>query len=231
MSLSTRFAFAISLTLGLVLGPACDKGEDSSEGGDKAAEKSKGGGKDAPGDGEVGKDAKDDAKDEVDAKKDDGKDEDKGTATLKLGDDDTEWKAKRASARIKDGGKLRITASVYNQDDETASRQALTLLIKDFKGPGSYEADPFNSNLTSVSLNLKGMKKADADKDKDKADAAAKKAAMDGIRGGSVSLLKGAKIEITNVTDDFIDGTLTWSGVAYKGPNKIAGDFHARIKD
>ncbi len=175
-------------------------------------------------------DAKEDAKDEVeDAKA--PKDEDKGTAELTLGDDGEVWKAKRASARLKDGGKLRITASVQTTSEDKTSRRQLSLTVTDYKGPGKYVITDMMSNLTAVSLDLGGIKKAEAEGDKAKTDEEATKAALDGIKGGSVLLLRDAKVEITKADDDFIDGTIEWSGVSTGGPAKLSGTFHARVKD
>jgi hypothetical protein len=209
--ISTLSLFLSSLGLCLVAG--CDKKSPES---------------DAAPDAAVVEEAEDDAKEERKSKKDDSAD--KGTAVLKLGDDGEEWKAKRASARIKEDGSLRIMASVYSQTDEQAARRAITLYVKDYKGKGQYVIKNMSSNLTAVKLNLGKLKAADKEKDATKADAARTDVAMDGLKGGSVMLLRDAKVEITEVTDDFIDGKIEWSGIALNGANKLKGDFHAVIK-
>ena len=158
-------------------------------------------------------------------------DEDKGTAVLQLGENETEWKAKRASARLKDNGSLRITASVYDQNDESAARRSLTLVIKDYKGVGEYTLNDMSSNLTAVKLDLEKVAAVDAAPDETAAQDAAQAAALDGMKGASVVLLQNAKVKITKAGEDFIDGSLSWSGVALNGPGTLSGTFHARVKE
>jgi hypothetical protein len=172
--------------------------------------------------------AEDEAKDEAKSKKGD-EDEDKGSAKLLLGDDETVWEATRATAYPKDDGKMKILASVSHGEGESRTRKSLTLVIKDYKGTGSYVMG-MSSNLTAVKLNYGKIKKAEEEGDKKAADKEAEKAAKDAIGGASVALLQGAKVEITKADDDYIDGTITWTGVALRGPKKLSGEFHARIK-
>lgn len=218
MRSSHRITTAL-LTLCLLLG--CDGGDDKAPPGAKA---NSGGVADS-----ASADAEAEAKDEVDAATS-PKDDDKGTAELTLGDGGETWKAKRASARIKDDGKLRITASVQSISEDTTSRRQLTLNLANYEGPGKYVITDMMSNLTAVSLDFGATKKAEAEGDEAKANDAAKKAALDGIQGGSVLLLKDAKVEITKADGDFIDGTIVWTGISTSGTNKLSGTFHARVK-
>lgn len=181
--------------------------------------------------GEINREAEDEAKDEADAKEGKDEDEDKGSATLLLGEDELEWKAERASARLKDDGKLKISASVHSQVDDEVNRRQLRLVLTDYKGPGKYEVKDMSSSLTAINLNTKDLKKAEEEGDKEKADKAATKAAMDAIGGGSVVLLRGTQVEITSANDEFIDGTFSISGAqGLRGPKKLSGEFHARVK-
>ncbi len=214
---TTPALFALALLAG------CGGGNEEA-----STNESKAGQADADADAKAGADA--DAKDEADAAKVPN-DEEKGTAELTLGDDGEVWKAKRASARLKEDGKLRITASVQSISEEKTSRRQLTLNIQDYEGPGKYAITDMMSNLTAVSLNLGATKKAEAEGDEAKADEAATKAAIEGIQGGSVLLLKDAKVEITKADENFIDGTIEWSGISTSGTSKLSGRFHARVKN
>ncbi len=166
---------------------------------------------------------KGDAKKGDETKKSASKDEeDKGNVKLILGDDETPWVSKRARARIKDG-KLSISASVVHLSEDSSSGRLLRLSISKYDGPGKYEIAGYNSSLAGVKLDLKDVKKAEEAKDETATKEATEKAATDAIKGGSVMLLKGAKVEVTKATDDFIDGTISWSGIAMNGPGKLEG--------
>lgn len=129
-------------------------------------------------------------------------------------------------------GKLRISASVYHRVGDVNHRKSLTLNIDEFKGPGKYEITSMSSNLTGVKLDLSGVEKAAEKNDKAETDKATQKAAIDSIGGASVTLLRGAKVEVTQVSDAFIDGTVTWSGhPGLRGTNKVTGEFHAKVRE
>ena len=152
------------------------------------------------------------------------KDADKGSAKLKLGDAD--WTAERASARIKDGKKLRITASRTTRVDGKINSQRLTLSVGDYNGPGDYVIEGYASSFAGAGVATADVKAAEKD------DAKTTKVATEAIKGGSVSLLTGAKVEIESATAEFIDGSFSWSGATVsKGPKNISGTFHARIKE
>ncbi|MFO7566207.1 MAG: hypothetical protein R6X02_26410 [Enhygromyxa sp.] len=199
-SRSSLFAFC----LGLIASVGCDKGEKAEEHGNKAAKADER-------EGDQGEASKA-------AAADDGKVEDEGKVVLTLGDEAVKWEAKRSSAEYEDNGSLWIRASVHKQDDESASRASLTLRIWKFEGPGEYVLRGANSNLTGVKVDLDDEGKA------------TKEAVVSGISRGSVVVLQNAKVEVTSVTDDFIDGSFTWSGVSFNGPNKVSGTFHSRVK-
>ncbi|PRQ06943.1 hypothetical protein [Enhygromyxa salina] len=171
------------------------------------------------------KDDKNDKDDEGDESEESAKqDEDKGHAKLKLGERD--WSTERASAQLQDTGHLRVRASRTEKVDGESRREALTLLIRDYKGPGSYTTDKVNSNFTGVGFDIEAAEKAAAEQDDDKSTALA----TDMIRKSTVVLLQDAKIEITKADGDFIDGTLEWSGIGgVNGPRSISGSFHAQI--
>jgi len=212
--MSCRKLLAVAV-LCLALSGCDDKKSDS----DSKAE-SKGAAEAESKDGEGGKgDAKTKKKEKDDA-------EDKGNANLLL--DDKEWAVERCSAKIKDG-KLRISASRMERVDGKMSREALSLSIPDYKGAGEYTLNNANSNFSGVGVDTKAME--DAKDDKAQAEAA-KKATAKALGGSSVALMMGAKVKIESDDGKYIDGTVEWSGVTgLRGPKKISGKFHARIRE
>lgn len=158
-------------------------------------------------------------------KKDD--DEDKGNANLMLGDE--EWGVDRCSAKVKDG-KLRISASRMERIDGKMSREALTISVPDFNGTGEYTLNNANTNFTGVGLSTKAIE--DAKGDEKAANEAVTKAATKAIGGSTVVLMMGAKVKIESAGDDYIDGTIDWSGATtLRGPSSVSGKFHARVMD
>lgn len=195
-----------------VFATACDDKKEEDKSADSAAKS----------DGEAGDDRGSNKSEKK--KKDD--DEDKGNANLKLGDE--EWGVDRCSAKIKDG-KLRITASRMERVDGKMSREALTISVPDYKGTGDYTLNNANTNFTGVGLDTKGLEEAKGDEKA--ANEAATKAATKAISGGTVILMMGAKLKIESAGDDYIDGTIDWTGATMRGPGSVSGKFHARVKE
>ena len=143
---------------------------------------------------------------------------DKGEATMKLGD--TVWAASRASASFKKD-RLKIRASRSETVDGKRVRQALTLSISDFAGPGTYELKGNNSSFTAVGLDLEQLD--------DDSDAAAKKMILGALSKSTVFLLKGTTVTITSEKDNEVKGTFSWPGRLGQPPI-TEGIFRAVIK-
>lgn len=209
-----RLSAWLPALLALTLVAACDKDDkdESAKAEDSAEDEGKA-------EDEAGKDDKDD-----EGSKGDADEEDKGHAKMKLGEQP--WNATRTSARIKDG-KLRIYASRARTPEGERERGKLTLVIRDYEGPGSYKTDKVNSNFAGVNFDIEAAEKAAEEKD----DAKTKELVENSLKTSTIILLQDAKVEITSADDDFIDGTLDWSGIgSVKGPREVSGSFHARIK-
>ncbi len=141
------------------------------------------------------------------------------------------WTTERASASIREndkGTKLRISASISTHDGPNIHRQQLTLTLDDYDGPGTYTTRMIDSHFTGVGVNTDDVKEAEDAKD---SDAKTSKVAMDAIKGGKVTLMPNAKVEVTTVSDDFIDGTFEWkANGGHLGPTMTEGKFHAKIR-
>lgn len=210
---------AVLCALCLVL-PACDEGKKGDDGDEASGEKdAEAAAKNVA--EKIEADAKEAAQDIEDAKagKDDDEEEDKGSATLKIGEAD--WTAERATARLRDG-RLRISASQTDMKDGKVSRQELQLSIKDYGGPGSYTVMT-PSMFVGVGLDVDKAKKAEGD------DAKAQKVATDALMGAESMLLMNAKVEITEATDEHIDGTVKYEPASYSKDPPLEGKFHAII--
>lgn len=180
---------ALMLTAALALS-ACD----SEDGGESAAS-----GQSGSGSGEAsGESASEDQRKE--RRRERGK-EDRGEGSMTLGGEP--WEAERARFRIRDG-KLKISLSRSDYDGKTSSRQSLDLRIKDFEGPGAYQVDPMGSRFIGVGIDIDKAKAAGKDDDK------VKKEAVKAISGAKHMMLSGAKVTISEATDDQIVGTFSW---------------------
>lgn len=156
---------------------------------------------------------------EEEAGKDDD-DEDKGTAKLVIGEDD--WSAERATARLRNGN-LTISASKTDMADGKVARQELRFTVKDFGGPGSYQTG-MGSMFVGVGFDLDKAKEAEGD------DAKTQEMAVDTIKGAETIMIMNGKVEITEATDEHIDGTIEYAPPAQTKQPGIKGSFHAVIK-
>ncbi len=143
---------------------------------------------------------------------------DKGEASMKIGD--KPWAASRASAYFKKD-RLKILASWSKSVDGKRVRQALTLSIPGFAGPGTYELKGNSSTFTAVGLDL--------DQIGDNSDAATKEAILGALSTSTVLLLTGATVTITSDTENQVEGTFSWPG--RRGQTPITeGVFRAVVK-
>ncbi len=209
----------ISASCLLFLGPAVacdgDKETDAKEKGDKAKE-------DEGGEGSADtKNAKSDH-DKPRPKKD------RGEGSAKLGD--KEWVAESARAKLKDG-KLRLTLSKTDMTDKAVNRDAFSLVIPDYDGPGEYELKGYSSNFSGVGFDTERAEAA-VDKDGKTDDAKVADQAMDTIKEAEIILLSGAKVTITSATETEYMGTFEWkpNGSMANKPPITDGKFRATVR-
>jgi hypothetical protein len=144
---------------------------------------------------------------------------DRGNASFSTGG--ATWTGSYASARQKEG-RLSISASRTERDGDRMKRDQLTLNISDFHGPGQYKANMM-SMFVRVSINLPKDKDAPVD---------AKKTLMDAIGDAGNIRLANADIEITSVSDGYIDGRFSIERPAGTAESTVSdGQFHARIRE
>jgi hypothetical protein len=157
-----------------------------------------------------------------DGGKTDKKNEDKGAASVKIGD--VTWTAERANARLRDK-RLSISASRMEMSKSDAKRQQVSLVIADYDGPGDYKA-AMGSSFVGVGI--------DIEKAKDAAESDSKTAAVakQSMQNADVIMLHGADIHVTSAGDEFIDGTFEWKAPpGMKDPSLTDGTFHALVKE
>jgi hypothetical protein len=131
------------------------------------------------------------------------------------------WSGNHASARKKED-RLSISASRTERAGDKMKRDQLTLNINDYKGPGHYKANMV-SMFVRVSMNLPKDKDAPVD---------ARKTLMDALGDASNIRLANADIEITSVSDGYIDGRFSLERPAGTAESTISdGQFHARIRE
>ncbi|MCH9684320.1 MAG: hypothetical protein K0V04_22995 [Deltaproteobacteria bacterium] len=146
----------------------------------------------------------------------------KGSASVDL--DGTTWTAQRMTARVRDD-KLKLSASITDREGSKMTRQQLTLTLHGYQGVGSYTTKMLDSSFSGVGIDTDEIKAAEGD------DAKTNAATLGALRGGKVTLLPNAKVEITAVSDEFIDGTFTWSpNGGMQGPTMTDGTFHAAVR-
>lgn len=224
----------------------CDPGEPAVEGAaklDLGARRAAGGGSpSAPDDGSPAHDGAEGGaavpgSDDAASAGDDGGDAagDEGWVRLSIGKDTpAEWKTEKARARVIEGRrrKLEISARAFKHVGSSTKGGRLVLTAFDYSGPGEYELKGPNSTLAGIQIDHGGAKKADRDADRAGADKKMTKAMKAGIVKGAKSTIvfMHAKLVITSATDDFVDGTLTWSGVTTSSATSVTGTFHARLE-
>jgi hypothetical protein len=131
------------------------------------------------------------------------------------------WIGSDASARQK-GGRLSILASKTERDGDKMKRDQLTLNISDFSGPGQYKANRM-SMFVRVSINLPEDKDAPVD---------TQKTFMDALGDTGNIRLADADIEVSSVSDGYIDGRFSIERPAGTADSSISeGQFHARIRE
>ena len=155
------------------------------------------------------------------------KDKDRGEATAMIGE--MEFVAESASAKLKDG-KLKLSFSRIDTVDGKMNRQAFSLIIDDYKGPGEYTTQNMMSNYSGVGFDVERAKKA-VDEDGKTDDAKVQAQVMDTMKKSQVILLRGAKINVTSATEDEYVGTFSWDGTGHPGKPKVTdGKFRARVR-
>ena len=97
--------------------------------------------------------------------------------------------------------------------DAAVSGEQLTLVVDDYKGPGTYTTAG-DSHYATVGYDT-GTAKAE-----------------DGVRGSRQVSLAGAQVVVDAVSAAAIDGSFAWAPQAgQEGPTLAGGKFHAVRKD
>lgn len=211
--------------LGLLGVPACDSND---AGGSAAANKTEIDAKadappsaaDAP---QAAADGDDDKADEPRA---DAKDRGEGSATI----GGQPWVAETARAKLEDG-KLRLTLSKMDMTDKGVARDAFSLVIDDYAGPGDYTTKSVSSNFSGVAFDVERAKAAvDADGKADDAKVTAQ--AIDTMKKAEVILMRGTEIHIESATADEFVGTFAWepNGSMANKPAVTDGKFRAVVR-
>jgi hypothetical protein len=131
------------------------------------------------------------------------------------------WSGNYASARQKED-RLSISASRTERAGDKMKRDQLSLNISGFTGPGHYKASTM-SMFVRVSINIPKDKDAPVD---------AQKTLMDALGDTSNIRLANADIEITSVSDGYVDGRFSIEQPAGTPESTISdGQFHARLRE
>ncbi|MGB0135357.1 hypothetical protein [Dokdonella sp.] len=145
--------------------------------------------------------------------------EDRGNAQFNMAG--STWKGERATARLK-GDRLKISASHTTRDGDKMKRDSLGLNISGFNGPGSYTADMV-SMFVRVSITIP--------KEEGDAEAGASKMLFDAIGDSSNIRLANAKVEVTSVSDGYVDGRFSLEMPGMPDKSVTEGQFHARLRE
>jgi hypothetical protein len=147
------------------------------------------------------------------------KTKDRGDASVKLGD--VEWQAERAKAKLRNGT-LTIEASRMDIKDSRASRQQITLVLPDYKGPGSYKVRTVGSAFLGVGVDTDAIRAADTD---DKQVAEATKA----VKGASMIPLLQAEAKVESDDGTQIVGSFSQPALGKRYPALQDGRFRALL--
>lgn len=127
---------------------------------------------------------------------------DRGDASVTL--DGIAWTAENASARVLDG-KLKLDLSRLDRVDGKMSRDAFSVIVPGYQGPGDYTTGP-GSMFVGVGFDIAEMKAAEGEDGKVD-DAKVEKAAVDAIKGAKTMMLQGMKVHVESDENDQIVGT------------------------
>lgn len=172
---------------------ACDDGGGGSNGESKTDAKPN----DAAGDLAAAKEASPEPTDTKTKPK-----KDRGDASVTL--DGAAWTAENASARILDG-KLKLDLSRLDRVDGKMSRDAFSIIVPGYQGPGDYTTGP-GSMFVGVGFDIAEMKAAEGEDGKAD-DAKVEKATVDAIKGAKTMMLQGMKVHVESDDNDQIVGT------------------------
>lgn len=146
---------------------------------------------------------------------------DRGSASASIGGEP--WAASRASARAT-GDQLHISASKTEMVDGKTQSEQLTLVLPGFDGPGDYVTGSLASTFVGVAIDTRRAKEA-------KSDAEVARKAMGAIAGSRMLMLSNAKVAISSVTDETIEGTFEWTPPEGSGDPAITdGKFRALVR-
>lgn len=146
--------------------------------------------------------------------------QDRGSASLQLGD--AIWEARSARARLRNDT-LRISANRTTRNGDAVQSERLSLAIPAYKGPGQYRAAA-GSMFVRVGM--------DIPQDGEDSEAAAGKILANAMSGANMTRLADAEIEISAVSDGFVEGRFVQAGNAGgSATGRVQGDFRARLRD
>jgi hypothetical protein len=144
--------------------------------------------------------------------------QDKGSASLEVGG--KEWQATRATFQNQ-GKAVKISASSTQIVGKKVSRQEVTLVLNDFKGPGEYTLGP-PSMFLGIGLDGDEIEKAEDDDEKQT------EAAIEMLNKAKMVVIIGGKATVTETNDQHVDGTFEWKPPPQlKAPAIVNGKFHA----
>tara|TARA_R110002094_G_scaffold91485_10_gene93685 strand:+ start:907 stop:1590 length:684 start_codon:yes stop_codon:yes gene_type:complete len=146
---------------------------------------------------------------------------DRGEAAMMLGA--TQWTADRVKAKLRNSS-LTIKASNTERVDGKMTRQELTLVVSDYKGPGDYKTGAMGSRFIGVGVDM------DAAKAAGDGEAATRKTLTDVLSDAKHLMLMSAQVTIATASDTEITGSFSWQPP--KGMDKPAiknGTFRALL--
>ena len=145
---------------------------------------------------------------------------DRGEASMTMGG--AAWQASSARVRRTDEV-LTIRAAAMKKVGDVMQRDELHLAISDFDGPGDYTVAMSGSRFIRVGIDMAKTRAATESKDED----AVTKEAVKALTGSNFTLLIGAKITITAVSDTEVSGTFSWASPADESKAIPGGSFRA----
>tara|TARA_R110002072_G_scaffold25443_4_gene85013 strand:+ start:19370 stop:19993 length:624 start_codon:yes stop_codon:yes gene_type:complete len=146
---------------------------------------------------------------------------DRGEAAMMLGT--TQWTADRVKAKLRNSS-LTIKASNTERVGGKMTRQELSLVVSDYKGPGDYKTGAMGSRFIGVGVDM------DATKAAGDGEAATRKTLTDTLSDAKHLMLMSAQVTIATASDSEITGSFSWQPP--KGMDKPAiknGTFRALL--
>jgi hypothetical protein len=135
------------------------------------------------------------------------------------------WQASAARARLKER-RLTIKASAMQRVGDVMQRDELHLALPDFDGPGEYTAAMSGSRFIRVGIDTAKAKAAEETGN----DSEVAKEVMSSISGSKLTMLMGAKVNITAISATEVSGTFSWVSPADANKRIENGTFRAVLR-